>query len=238
MEGENMKKLFNVRTGIFTALFLFVIGIVFVLGSQSNQMMAVQDSQLGKIPQNETAGGQQEGVDVQGHWMIEVLNEDGTVAQKKEFENALQPGGKRILSEVLTGKTTPGNWSIVLLGEQGLSPCEYDQARAGCFIVEDPDNIVAETEYQFPNLSVTAVEDQTSPNYLSIVLSGSATASFDGNIQKVQTKVKGCVNTVSPSDCTQGSTEDFFTSHTFSDTEIIDVVAGQQINVTVVLSFD
>ncbi len=58
----------------------------------------------------ERSSGPREGVKVHGHWVIEVKNADGSVAERKEFENELAlPGdepyagvGNRILAALLS----------------------------------------------------------------------------------------------------------------------------------------
>ena len=59
-----------------------------------------------------------EGIQVHGHWTIEVLNPDGSVAEHREFENALTGPGGRDLAGLLEGtlslcETTSGSrWRI------------------------------------------------------------------------------------------------------------------------------
>jgi hypothetical protein len=85
--------------------------------------------------------GQHEGINVHGHWTIEVRNPDGKVASHTEFENALSPGfcfalpvnfaassvqlpgGSALLSAVMTGQAvmTPENWAILLEGPGALT---------------------------------------------------------------------------------------------------------------------
>jgi hypothetical protein len=89
-----------------------------------------------------------QGINVHGHWTIEVRNPDGSLIRHVEFENALDPGfavpasgpiaafsvsgGAAYLSGVLSGQwTAPGNttptfssptgWTILLVGPAGLN---------------------------------------------------------------------------------------------------------------------
>jgi hypothetical protein len=44
---------------------------------------------------------QQQGIQVRGHWIIEVRDPDGTLADRREFENALTLSGAELLAEIL-----------------------------------------------------------------------------------------------------------------------------------------
>jgi hypothetical protein len=56
------------------------------------------------------------GIQVHGHWVIEVKNPDGTVTARREFENAIQPPGMSYLASLLAGGNSPGQLSILLDG--------------------------------------------------------------------------------------------------------------------------
>ena len=65
-------------------------------------------------------GGPQEGIKVHGHWTILVRNEDGSVASRHEFENALTPGGALALASLLTqAQPAAPTWIILLDGNTG-----------------------------------------------------------------------------------------------------------------------
>jgi hypothetical protein len=55
---------------------------------------------------------------VHGHWVLEIRNPDGSVAQRKEFDNSLTPpsgvatNGAGILAPLLAGTTTVGPWAV------------------------------------------------------------------------------------------------------------------------------
>ena len=58
-------------------------------------------------------GSQQEGIAVHGHWTIEVRNPDGTLADRREFENSFRcDKGSQLMSNVLSRRWTPGGWEI------------------------------------------------------------------------------------------------------------------------------
>lgn len=62
------------------------------------------------------AGGMHQGINVHGHWVIEVKNPDGTVTARREFENSVQTSGMAYLASLLAGNNTPGGLSVLLNG--------------------------------------------------------------------------------------------------------------------------
>jgi len=90
------------------------------------------------------AKGQQEGITVHGHWVIEVKNPDGSLVRHVEVENSLDPGfplsytsstnatpsgtqnvpgGAAFLNALLNGQavSNAGSWGILLVGPEGLT---------------------------------------------------------------------------------------------------------------------
>jgi hypothetical protein len=86
--------------------------------------------------------GQQEGIAVHGHWIIDVRNPDGNLVKHVEFENSIDPGfslpevingassspipvpgGAELLSSALNGQAAPDPtaWGIMLVGPAGLA---------------------------------------------------------------------------------------------------------------------
>jgi len=64
------------------------------------------------------AGG--EGVKVHGHWVLQVKNADGTLGERREFNNSLVTGGlvasgDQILAALLSGNAVAGDPGILLL---------------------------------------------------------------------------------------------------------------------------
>lgn len=55
-----------------------------------------------------------EGIQVHGHWTIEVRDADGTVAERREFENALSRFGEEHLTKLLARTRTQGTWSVFI----------------------------------------------------------------------------------------------------------------------------
>ena len=64
-------------------------------------------------------GGTQEGIKVHGHWVIEVRNPDGGLVERREFDNALAPGGPQLLAQWLLRSGSPARW-VIELGDYSL----------------------------------------------------------------------------------------------------------------------
>ena len=170
-------------------------------------------------------------VKVHGHWTIEVRNPDGTLAEHREFENALIGSGASVLAKVLARVERAGVWMVQLLG---VGPCSIAGGVASeCIVIEAPPPAnpptLTDPFYLFRNLTVTV--PTSGPNLGRVVLAGHATAtSSDGGllINKVATWQNTCEL---PTGVCYGSS--------FSEKSIppLPVVKGQIIQVTVVLSF-
>ena len=77
-----------------------------------------------------------DGIKVHGHWVIEVKQPDGALAQRREFENGLVLGGHPTLLPLLVGRGAQvGGWRIQLNGPFG--PCPQNaNGYANCSISE------------------------------------------------------------------------------------------------------
>jgi hypothetical protein len=157
--------------------------------------------------------GQPEGINVHGHWTIEVRNPDGKLVTHREFENALSPGfpvptagqaasGEALLSAMLTGQVaSPIAWGIFLEGPNGLAsttnaPCTVAAlqiAPGGCLIFQNNTNSsyasfacgATQPAGISCNLAVTPVG--TSPNFTGFELQGSVIATQSGSLNFVAT---------------------------------------------------
>jgi len=158
-----------------------------------------------------TDSGPNENIQVHGHWTIEILDRDGTLVKRIESDNALVPTGAQTLASVMSGDNTIGGWAIVVSG----APAPFS------VIVEDwhPDA----NDYDSDNLTVEADGDM-------LTLTGSATATQDGDIQHLWTNCG-----VLPDTPPYGTTTDF-TQVDFEPSEI-SLVAGQQALITVEITF-
>jgi len=177
-------------------------------------------------------GGPVEGVKVHGEWTIEVRDPDGTLVSHTEFENSLQ-GGNAALSLVMGRKKTMGLWRI----QMGLGdlPCysDYYGAYSGC-IVTEPSSTKTGSHY-FKNLTVDV--PTTGADAYKVVLSGNFTVSRNYTLREVFTGTSVCDPTATPNSNCENLDLGSFTGHGFSSSEYIPVLAGQQVLVTVKLSF-
>jgi hypothetical protein len=108
----------------------------------------------------ERPSGPREGVKVHGHWVIEVKNADGSVAQRKEFENELAlPGdepyagvGNRILAALLSRQASVGLWEIQLHGVN-VELCFSSQSPQpfGCVITEPALTNIGSSAWSLPS---------------------------------------------------------------------------------------
>ena len=176
------------------------------------------------------AGSRSEGIRVHGHWTIDVKNPDGSLASHYEFKNALDSFGATALAQMLARQKSTGVWGVSLwqIGS-GLRPPCPSYFNGACTIGEvgstDP-------EAQFKTLTVTV--PTAGPNAGKLVLSGNATAEADGDIAQVSTSLGLCAGTTATASCTRFR-DIPFTAHNFPSPIV--VLAGQIIQVTVVISF-
>lgn len=183
----------------------------------------------GAIPGVASAGQLGQGIQVHGHWTIEVRDPDGSLVTRREFENALGNTGPDALAGFLSRATSPGGWAVLLAGATGpLSPCGTDSILANCVVVE-PQHPSGNNPVYFKNLTVGRTADSK-----KLVLGGNATAQRNGNISTVSTHVQFCNG---PGSTCLGSNSQLmiFTTHKLETS--IDVKPGQQIQVTVEIGF-
>jgi hypothetical protein len=175
-----------------------------------------------------TSDGPQQGIQVHGHWTIEVRDPDGTLVSHTEFENSLQSTGQSFLTWILSRQYSLGLWRLFV----GPEPCA---GPTFCIIGEAGDNETGSNV--FKTLTVSTADGGT-----KVVLQGTATAANDSSISSVNTAPWLCNPTVapSPSPCNGSPASGTFqgvvvTSATVSPA--VSVAAGQQIGVKVTLSF-
>jgi hypothetical protein len=174
----------------------------------------------------------QEGIKVHGHWAIDVRNPDGTLVSHREFENALvggAVGGGAYLSNILARNLSVGRWEISL-GGGTTGPCQAGAASAWCFIAEGSGPF-ANANYA-PGLAVSASVSGW------FMLSGSVKAVNTASISWVNSLVVACAASIAPaSPCTDANGGTFYGLTSASITPGINVIAGQDISVTVTISF-
>jgi len=198
-------------------------------------------------------------IKVHGHWLIELRNPDGTLADRRDFENSLAvgSGGDALLVGLLAGYYVPGDFGITLQG-----PACATSAPAECNIVKSlstmPGSVVCAPGYASACSASLAYNFVLAPSTgsTSIILSGSVAAPNAGTITNVGTFYNACdsVNgytgkapsalptkpsTNPPSSCVGTNTSAIIALFTytgsFTPLQVID--AGQTVHVTVTITF-
>lgn len=165
-------------------------------------------------------GGAREGIQVHGDWVIEVRDPDGSFVSRTEFKNSLQ--NPLILVDVLRGLAA-GTWQVVFFGG-----CGTDASAVGCVIAEPraPNTGTA----TFRNLTVQAVGN-------ALQLQGTAIVTRTTSITLVETQLTTCPGTTTPAACIFGVAGTNTRRLTSAPVTAAGVVPGQQVLVTVTLSF-
>jgi hypothetical protein len=160
-------------------------------------------------------GGPGEGIKVHGHWTIDVRNPDGTLASHHDFENSLESTGGVALSSSLARTGVIGSWKVVLL-----------TSSAG---------VVGALSETSGNLTIVA--PTSGPNNGNLVLNGSFTDVQGGLVATVESLFDVCSPGVLPASCNDANAigETLFTLRVL--TTPVNVVPGQLVQVTVVISF-
>ncbi|MBI2860150.1 MAG: hypothetical protein HYX91_01425 [Chloroflexi bacterium] len=179
---------------------------------------------------SQPSGPPGEGIKVHGHWTIEVRNPDGTVAERREFDNALV--SPVYLAAILAREESVGGWRVRL---EAL--VEADNAFADSNSLPKPAELLEITSLAVgPNIfkNLTVANPQVDP-YGQVVMSGAATANRDGKVEMVSTIAMRLPAASPPSSTYEGLGATYFTSTQLANALIL--TSGQQVNVTVVLSF-
>lgn len=185
----------NVRRGISVAVAITAVASVAALGAQSLSS----------------------GVGVSGHWVIQVLNADGSVASRTEFDNHLTADGAALLARIALRQGTAGSWQIASSG-----------ARVGAPGVVS----ISMGESSNPALALS------SPAPGSLRLSGEARPNAAVDLRDVSTSLKECAASVTAIVCARDSqpgTVRAFTAFTLPSP--IRAAANQTVQVQVDIGF-
>jgi hypothetical protein len=162
-------------------------------------------------------------VTVHGEWTILVRNKHHKIVARRHFENALVSSGAGTLAQLLTGNAVAGSWGV--------------NVSFGAIV--DQYNSAPDTPPFYKNLVVTA--PTTGPDANKVVLSGTATPSADTTITQVDTYVGTCPLPSTGAHCSNVPAAPGFTHKALDgvggDPAAVPVAAGQQVAVTVKLSF-
>lgn len=190
-------------------------------------------SESGAAPE---PGGQ---ITVHGHWIIEVRDPDGSVADRVEFDNHLEASGARLLARLLRGDMVSGVWNIQLwsVGDQAQL-CFISSANQTPTVC----NLHTPSFTPLPGGTPTLdVQYGTAAFDGALMLTGAVVADRTGVVSRVVTQSYGCLADVTRDDCVDdyarssrsGPDADF----TETTIEPLQVIAGQEVDVTVVISF-
>jgi hypothetical protein len=179
------------------------------------------------------AGAGADRITVHGHWTVVVRAGSGKVVGRYHFHNDFvtsigSSGGPAAFAGILSGGSAPGAWDVSISGSgcpaSNGNFCQmFEPGSNPSFFASPPDT---------KNLTVTVPTSGT--DAYKIVLQGNVDATDDGSIGQVATGLQKCPATAAVgADCNIGYNE--ITSRTLSSA--ISVLAGQNISVTVKLSF-
>lgn len=167
-------------------------------------------------------------VTVHGRWSLTVKSRDGRIVVRRRFENSLLPDGKNDLMQILAQHASQGVWGI-RLSSTLTAPCNtpgpYDPN--SCLIREDGVSTGAWQSF-YPDVPKTL--KVTIPVFGALHFSGTVVATRNGTVDHVETKDCFALGTTGDNCNNLGS---------FSGTDVAStpVAAGQQVLVTVDLSF-
>ena len=235
------KKLYVLAAGLGLTAFVAAALVVgaFQSGSGGDADLASDAPNLGldagvlEEAASTAPGSPNEGIEVHGHWTIEVREPDGALVSHYEFENALLASGALSLGSFLSRQETLGIWRVVLYGTPlvaGDAPCLDTGTPSECTVIESGSTLSGD------QISKTLTVDvpTSGSNQGKLVLSGNFTAGTDGNVGSVVTAVDGCAPTIAPASNCEGSIH--FMTQTILGSAVT-VANGQQVLAAVVISF-
>lgn len=179
-----------------------------------NASGAVKPAATSAEEQEVTASGKpaSEGIKVHGHWVLQVKNADGTLGERREFDNSLVTSGyvasgDQILAALLSGNAVAGDPGILLIQTSSAFPsdpskyCVNSGQGIQCYMITTATSPITNTFILFnmtaivsPSQNVLNTVVYFSPN-VSWVLSGNFTVpSGLTSISAVQTILPLCAS--------------------------------------------
>jgi hypothetical protein len=142
--------------------------------------------------------GTHEGFVVHGHWVIDVRNPDGTLAQHREFENSLESTAQGTMAGLLGGEFSMGSMMITM-GYSGTGPCQGSVSFPGwCAVVVNlstqPATSYCGAYVCAPTMTETFNAGTNYGGPFNLVLTGNITANSAGTINSVYTIFATCAN--------------------------------------------
>jgi hypothetical protein len=197
------------------------------------------------------SGGNHEGVKMHGHWVIDVKNPDGTIAQHRDFENTITGYGQELLAGLMSGYIVPSDYAIFLApAVNGNVPCAVPQGFQGCVIVRSlttlPASAICPYYTCFTGLTLTPTLIDNASTGSAIVLAGTFTATQAGTIDGVTLEYGTCpanissvtaLTTISPSTCSTTPGSGGYRPLSSAGVSLVNVVQSQIVQVTVTITF-
>lgn len=189
-------------------------------------------------------------VEMHGHWVIDVRNPDGTLAEHRDFENTITGYGQELLIGILSGYVVPSDYGI-FLSTNGTAPCAtVTSGYPGCAIVRSlttlPASALCPNYTCFTGLTYSANLVDSGSSGSTFTLAGNFTASQAGTINGVTTDYGTCaanigattaLSTVSPSTCSTTAGSGGYRTVSQASITTVNVVQSQIVQVTVTISF-
>jgi hypothetical protein len=175
-----------------------------------------------------TALAQSEGIKVHGRWVIEVQNPDGTVVERREFNNALSTGGHSTLAGLLGARNAvAGRWAVYLGNSSGgVGPCQGGtDAAFGSFC-----QIIESAASNFNGGTAESRDLVVTYTGTSVSMTGTITALGNSSITRVATGLGWCFS----APCETAGSALFFSDKSLA---AVPIVIGQIIKVTVTFTF-
>lgn len=180
-----------------------------------------------------SASNRVEHIGIQGHWQIVVKNPDGRIVSVHRFHNDPISAGQAVAA-VLAGQYTPSGFRVQLYNtnDANSNPCVTGTFNVPCVLEPAGSNYYdSANNYVFKTMT-TGVSGKV------ITLHGSMTAQRNGTINGVFTDLMVCSSSVAPAtNCASSTFFSSFTSRTLATSDEIPLVTGQQVLVTVTLTF-
>jgi len=188
---------------------------------------------FGQAKEKTDSRGNNEGVKVHGHWVLEIKNPDGSLASRHEFENSLASAtnsGPTLLSGLLSGQFSAGPWMVyVQFNDVAGTTLVVAESAAVCT------HLLSQNPAGGPCSSTLTVSSGT-----PLVLQGTTPASPSaGTFIQVGSSMYPCAGVSSAVSCEPAAIPAttyglLFTTAALSG---ITVQAGQAVTVTVTISF-
>jgi len=202
---------------------------------------------------NVDSDGNRVGVEMHGHWVIDVKNPDGTVAEHRDFENTIAGYGQELLVGLLSGYVVPSDY-LISVGpgsSTGTAPCAMVYSgQPGCGIVRSlttlPASAFCPNFTCFTGLTYTPTLVDSSASGSQLVLAGNFTATQAGTINTVIVEYGTCaansgaataLTTVSPSTCSTTPGSGGFRQLSYASITQVNVLQSQIVQVTVTITF-